>query len=332
MISISPPPTLRDVAADAGVSVSMASRILTGQRQKTDDRTTAVLRASRRLGYEPNLVARSLRQRATNSVAMIVPGVANPFFPQLVEAIARRCGDTDKVLLLADSCSDTDLEAAHIRALLERRVDGLIIVPVGDDSAPAVRHAAASIPTVQLDRPVDSSTHTVATDSRRGMRAAIEHLAEGGRRRLALVSGSVSTSTGRQRLEAYRLAVTEHGLVGADRVLLGDFDVDHGRSAAHELLQDDPPDAIVCGADVIALGVLQVARDHGVRVPEDLAVTGFDDIEFAELSAPALTTVRQPAGAMARTALDLLERGESAISDVVLSPELIVRRSTGSGR
>jgi LacI family transcriptional regulator len=307
----------------------MASRILGGRRQRHDEVTSAVLHASQQLGYEPNLVARSLREQATNSIAMVVPGVANPFFPQLIEAIARRCAGSGKVLLLADSCGDSDLEAAQVRALLERRVDGMIIVPVGDASVGAVRRAAASTPTVQLDRPIESSTHTVKVDSIRGMRSAVGHLVDSGRSRLALISGDTSTSTGKQRLQGFRSAMDDHQLGEIERVSLGAFDVAHGLAAGRRLLTGgDTPDAIVCGADVIALGVLQAARELRLRVPQDLAITGFDDIEFAALASPSLTTVRQPAEAMARIALDLLGRDDHPLSDVVLAPELIVRDSS----
>lgn len=311
------------------MSLSMASRILSGQRTIRDHHTDAVLQVSQRLSYEPDRIARSLRSRASGTIAMVVPGVTNPFFPSLIEAAARASAAGDRMLLLADSCGDADLEASLVRALLERRVDGLLIVPVGNASAPTVAHAARRTPTVQLDRPVDAQTHAVRTDNARGMHLAVEHLAAVGRQRLALVSGDTSTSTGRQRLRGYREAVERTGVSGGQQVRLGAFARAHGYTEAGLLLDTaQPPEAIVCGADVIALGVLQAAHERGLRIPDDLAVTGFDDIEVAAVAFPPLTTVRQPARAMTEAAIELLEQSTATRREVVLAPELVVRAST----
>jgi LacI family transcriptional regulator len=321
-------PRLRDVAARAGVSTSMASRILSGARAHEDAKREAVLQAARELAYRPNLVARSLRAQATRMVGMVVPEISNPFFPQLIEAVARDAGDQGRTLLLADACGDPQLELRQVEALVDRRVDGLIIVPVDRRaSAPAVRRAAEQVPTVQLDRRVTGAeSHVVTCDNAAGMRAVVTHVAARGADAV-LVSGGAGSSTGVERQRGFEEACAEAGLA-ARPALLGDFDAATGRRAARALLAEGPlPGTIVCGADLIALGVLEELRAAGVAVPEETAVTGFDDIAFAALAVPALTTVRQPVEDLAATAIELLDRSDRPHRHVRLQPELVVRAS-----
>ena len=328
--------TIRDVAENAGVSTATVSRVLSGNRARADDYAAAVYTAVEQLGYRGDAVARALRRGATQVVGIVVPDITNPFYPRIVQAIERSLHDTANGLLLGDSSNDPAIEADRISTLVDRRVDGLVIVPCdAERSAEAVAEASLRVPILQLDRRVEGvQTDHVGVDDAAGIAATTEHVIAAGRRRPAFVGAHSRISSGRRR-EAFRAATAR--LLGepAEQVLEGDFSIAWGEVAAAQLLAADAgkrPDAIVCGNDLIALGVLRTLRLGRVRVPADVAVTGFDDIGFASISDPTLTTARQPLDALGREAARLLLRriaGESGPPiGVTLAPQLVVREST----
>lgn len=328
--------TMRDVAEAAGVSVATVSRVLSGARQVDPELAGVVEATCERLGYRRNNVARALRRQTTQTAGMIVPHIANPFFAGAVQAVERALQVEQYGLLLGDSRDDPDLEAVHVRALIDRRVDGLLLIPCETDaSGPAVTEAAREIPIVLLDRWIDGiDADGVAVDNEAGVQATLAHLDAIGRRYAAFVGAAASIPTARERVEAYRSGVRRTRIANAGE-LLGDFSVEWGRKAAVELAaRSRRPDAIVCGNDLIALGVLEGLREAGVDVPSAMAVTGFDDIGFATISHPALTTVRQPIDEIgaeaARLLLGRIAGYEGPPRRTRLAPELIARGSTSS--
>lgn len=330
--------SLRDVAADAGVSTSTASRVLSGARPVRADNARAVLESAARLGYRGHHTARSLRTQTTRSVGVVVPVISNPFFPVLVQAIERALHhEHDLAVLLCDSQDRAALEAERVTALLDRQVDALLCVPCHvRDSADAIGRAAATVPVVQIDRWTDDTVaDVVSIDHAAGIRDVVEHLLDTGRRRLAYVGAETTNAAARTRTGAFRGRLDDAGrAVGP--VLAGTYTISWGREAADRLLAgDDPPDAVVCGNDLIAIGVLDRLRELGVSVPDDIALTGFDGIDFTRSTAPALTTVAQPVERIAaRTVELLLERigGSDADHRVDrIAGELIVRDSTEPG-
>ncbi|HEY3503063.1 MAG TPA: LacI family DNA-binding transcriptional regulator [Actinocatenispora sp.] len=326
--------TIRDVAGRAGVSVSTASRALSGARPVAPELTARVTAAARALGYRQNRLASALRTQRTGTVGMVVPQISNPFFPALVEAIERGLSGSGRQLLLGDARRDPEVEAARLEALADRQVDGLIVAPVSAvASAPALRAIAAEIPVVQVDRYVtDAALDWVGVDDAAGMRLLAEHLADVGARTAVLVSAGPDSSTGHARLAGFGPAAARHGLATAEP-LLGEYGVDWGLRAAGLLRARGPlPDAVVCGNDEIALGVVRGLSTAGVRVPDDVLVTGFDDAGFAALADPAITTVRQPHALIADECVRLLDLaragGEHAPRRTALAPTLVVRAST----
>jgi LacI family transcriptional regulator len=295
----------------------------------------SVSAAAQRLGYQPNTIAQALRVESTFTVGMVVPQISNPFFPVLVEAIERALHDGGRELFLCDSQSSPSLERARIDALIGRQVDGLILVPChAQESGTSLSRAQMYLPVVMLDRLVDGAEcDFVGVDHAAGIRMAVEHLATLGRRHFAFVSAEPSASAARLRLESYARTVEAVDPSGARRVELGEFSADFGRTAAKRLIEsDDPLDAIVCGADVVALGVISALHAAGRSVPDDIAVTGFDGIPYAEDASPGLTTAQQPFEAIGRECVRLLEEriaepdGPPRSSTFI--PSLIVRPST----
>ncbi|HTU31572.1 MAG TPA: LacI family DNA-binding transcriptional regulator [Solirubrobacteraceae bacterium] len=329
---------LRDVAARAGVSTSTASRVLSGSPRVSPAARRAVLDASDRLGYRGDRIARALRTRRTGTVGMLVPDIANPFFAELIESVTRELEVVAIDLLLADSHGSVEAEARWLVGLSERRVDGLLVVPVHHHrSRAALERVAPGLPLVQLDREVDGlPADFVGVDNDRGCAEIVAHLRARGVERVAVVDGPESSSTGRQRALAFERAVAGSPSLTVAARQSGEFSTAFGREAARRILARAAPDAIVCGSDIIALGVMAELRRRHVAVPDEVLVTGFDGIMMAELTEPALTTVVQPCDAIAAEACRLLELrlggDEGPARHSLVAPRLAVRGSTSGDR
>lgn len=329
------PVTIRDVAAAAGVSTATVSRVLSGRRPVTPEVARVVTEASERLGYQVNTVARSLRTQETGTVGMVVPYISNPYFPAIVEGVERELALDGRQLLLCDSQGSVEVEGSRLAALVSRRVDGLLVIACDSThSADNLARAAAAVPVVQIDRLVaGSSTDFVGTDNAEGVRVLVDHLHAAGARSFAFVSALPTTSSAAARLDAYRSCMGRIAPDSAERLLLKDFSYEWGQSAAGELRDGGLPDAVLCGADLIALGLLSELSSHGVRVPDEVLVTGYDDIGFASLSNPALTTMRQPVGELGAESVRLLRarlaHAEAPTQHRVLQSGLQLRASTG---
>lgn len=324
------PVLLLAVAERAGVSPSTASRALTGSRPVAPELVEAVRRAADELGYRANQVARSLRRQQTLTIGMVVPHIANPFFPRLVQAVERALRGPGYEFFLCDSQDDPEIELQRVNALVDRSVDGLILVPCRSSESTAAAHAAERVPVVMVDRRVDAvACDFVATDHAVGIASAVDLLIRCGRADLAFVGAAPTMSSAQERVSAYAAATQGPA---RDRILLGEFTLAWGREAADRLLQEGLPDGVVCANDLIALGLVHRLRSVGVDVPGRVAVIGYDDIGFAEVCSPPLTTVRQPVDRLGATAVQLLTARQVDPSGVPrvsrLKPELVIREST----
>lgn len=328
--------TIKDVAERASVSVATASRVLAGSRKVSPELALRVKDSARELGYRHNAVARALRHGKTATVGMVVPEIGNPFFPAIVEAVERALSDTGRDLLLCDSQQDLALELQRTRALIARQVDGLIIVPVSaSGSRAALQEIPPQLPVVQLDRYAEEyHGDWVGVDDTFGIGLAVEHVASRGARRLAFVSAALVSSSAQRRLQGFTSAVERLGLPRDTLRLLGAYRAEWGRTAAQQIMAaGELPDAVVCGNDEIAVGMLGEFRRGQVQVPGDLLVTGFDDIRFAELADPPLTTVRQPREQIAAECIRLLDARMAdhnlPVQRIAIAPSLVIRESTG---
>jgi LacI family transcriptional regulator len=280
-------------------------------------------------------MARGLRARGTGLAGIVIPEIGNPFFAELVEALESALRAAGMDMILADSRSELTDEARRLETLVDRQVEGLILIPTDHHaSAPAMRRAGHWVPIVQIDRQVDGfPADYVGVDNALGIRLTLEHLAGQGCRTVAFVSDETASSTGRSRLDAFRLTVPRVPGLREGPVMLGSFSIGFGRAAAQSIVTAGRlPDAVLCGSDLIALGVVREFQAAGIAVPETVKITGFDGILFAELCEPPLTTVRQPVQAIAAEAVRLLQsrlQGEAgAARRSEIAPSLLVRRSS----
>jgi LacI family transcriptional regulator len=325
--------TQRDVAAAAGVSTATVSRVLAGDAAISRAVSERVIAESARLRYRPNRAARALRRQRTQTIGIVVPRLSNPFFPALVEAIEAELHDAGYSLMLCDSHDDPARERERIEMLIDRQIDGLLVIPCdASASVPALEEAlAGGAALVQVDRAVRAvPADRIGVDNELGVARATAYLVSCGRTTIAFVGAEPTVPTAALRLHAF-----EQALPGGDggQVLLGDFSRAWGREAAGRLLAGPArPDAVLCANDLIAFGVLEGLAQAGVAVPDEVAVIGFDDTPFAALTAPPLTSIRQPveelaAGAV-RLLLERMAEPDRAPRRIDVAPELSIRRST----
>lgn len=329
-------PTLEAVAAEAGVSRSTVSRVVNGSVHVRPDVITAVNEAIARLNYTPNRAARSLANRQTMAIALVVPEDTNrffgdPFFAEIVQGITQGIEDSDYVLNL-QLASPTSPSQKTIRYLLGGNVDGAIVVShhSGDDFFTTLD---ATIPVVFGGRPYLPELHNnnfVDVDNAAGASMGTQYLLDLGRRRIGTIAGPDNMQAAVDRHDGWLRTVREAGLA-TDLAVHGDFTMASGAAGMRELLERDPAiDAVFVASDLMASGAIAVLRDRGVRVPEDVAVVGFDDSSAATSGEIRLTTVHQPSremGAeMARMLLALL-RGEPTERERVMPTRMVIRDS-----
>lgn len=328
---------LADVAHSAGVSLSTASRALAEPGLVRNDTREKVEKAAARLGYMPHGAARALASRRSRTIGAVLPTVDNPIFASATQAIARELAASGYTLLLAAYDYASDTEVTVTRALLERGVDGLVLV--GADHPRALFQAVdqAGIP-CEFTWTLDSSgyRHCVGFSNRLASVRATQHLLELGHRRFAVLSGhTAGNDRARERLAGVREALAAPGFLANERILETTLSLGHGRAALRALL-DRPAGrdftALVCGNDLLALGALLECQERGIRVPGELSIIGFDDIELAAELPPGLTTMHVPSAEVGRrAAARLLDRlaGHEVAREEEVPVELIVRGTTG---
>ena len=328
--------TIRDVAERAGVSVATVSHVINGTRKVAPETAARVRQAMKELDYHPNAVAQSLRTRKTQAIGVVVSDITNPFFATLVRGAEDAAIEAGYSLIVCNSDETPDKEDLYVRLLWRRRLDGLLIAPVRDGASSAVQELARrKMPFVFIDRKAKGvEADAVLSDNVGGAYLATKHLIERGHKRIGIVLGIPGATTSEERLAGYRKALEEAGLPYEKRlVVLGGYRVEGGRQATEELLSlPEPPDAIFSTNNLMTVGVLQELFRRKVRIPKDVAVVGFDDLEWAEMANPPLTTVAQRPYEIGHRALEiLLERlsgeGNSSAREVRIPVELKVRGS-----
>lgn len=325
-------PTIKDVAKRAGVAPSTVSHFLTGRAPVSETTAARIKAAIDELGYRPNLTARNLRLSRTHTIGLVVANIANPFFAEIVRAIGHACQRLGYSLLLSDSDEDGEREAGLLQNLLQQRIDGLLVIHTGRRNDYARLTAGAPLPVVFVDREVAGRSFVV-TDNHLGGVLAARHLWGLGHRRIGVLAGDPHVENVAQRLAGFKEELAAHGVPLGDRDLIaGSQTLATGRDVEFLLRRPDPPTAIFATNDIIALGAWRRLLELGRRVPEDISLVGYDNIEMTQWTLPPLTTVGQDKEELGRRAVRALIDAQAGADrepeTILVPPQLIVRRST----
>ncbi|MCG3158090.1 MAG: HTH-type transcriptional regulator DegA [bacterium] len=330
--------TIHDIARKTGISVSTVSRVLNHKTAKyriSKETEALVLQAAKELNYQPNQLARGLRLKKTQTIGLVAPDLSNPFFAYVIKSVQTAAHGLGYSLVVCDTDENLEVEIEHLNLLRGKGVDGLIIMPVGQKHHHLSALLEEGVPMVLLDRCFDElNADAVMVDNYRGAFEATEHLIRYGHSRIAIIRGLDNTFTNNGRVQGYKDALLRHGLAVDDSLIVGrDFGRENGYIETKLLLQmTPPPSAIFAASDLITLGALQAIFEAGRRIPEDISVVAFDDMDFAPFIMSPLTAVAQPKEVMGEIAVKLLvqqinEKSNREANRIVLKPRLIVRDS-----
>jgi LacI family transcriptional regulator len=315
--------TIVDVARRAGVSVSTVSHVVNRTRTVSPGTARLVEQAIAATGYTPNSIAQSLARSATNSVGIAISAISNPYFSDIICAIETECSRLGLMVFLSDTQDDPDQEFRVVRALHQRRVDGIILAPSADPDRRALRYLeSAGIPCVLVDRLPPARFDRVGVHNKRAMELLVSHLIGHGHKRIGLIAGQPGFATTLERIDGYKAALRAHGLPWDEQLLqAGNPTVASAAAATRKLLAlADRPTALAI-------------REAGLRVPADLALAGFDDFEWADCFEPRLTVIAQPCQEIGRRAAALLAdriKGHDERKRTIrLQPSLVIRNSCG---
>jgi LacI family transcriptional regulator len=330
-------PTQNDVAQRAGVSQATVSLVLNKVSRSNipEETRLRVINAIDELGYRPNTLASSLRLGKTQTLGLILPDIANPFFAEVSRSIEIAAFEQNYNLILCNTEGDIDRELLYVDVLCNRQVDGIIFVAMGDQADSLQRVLCKNIPVVMIDRDLPGTeVDAVLTDNRLGGFQATQHLIDLGHYRIGCIAGPSSVTPSAGRGEGYLAALAEHNIPADENLYVrGDFHPYSGWAAARSMLAlREPPTAIFAGNDLMAIGALRAITEAGLHVPEDISLVGFDNIELASYTNPPLTSVAQPiheAGQMAvNFLLERIREPDQPFRRAILPTSLIVRNSS----
>jgi LacI family transcriptional regulator len=331
--------TIKDIARVAGVSVTTVSRALNGYSDVSEKTRQKVIRVAEELNYSPNTLARSLVMNKSNTIGLLVSGLSKSsakdnFTFEVLSGINDYAGKSDYDLVLFSTNSSKQREKTYTQLCRERRVDGVIVSGIRTDDPYLKEVIESNIPCVLIDIPFESETiGYVTTNNVSGAKCAVEHLIELGHRNIAMINGHEYAFVSERRLEGYKEALQENGLVfNPEWILNGEFSEEIAEERAEELLKANPEiTAIFCASDLMAIGVIKTAKRLQLNIPEDLAIIGYDDIMLASHITPSITTIAQNKFQMgyeaAKLLISILE-GKTEGHVIELETELKVRDTT----
>ena len=327
--------TMKDVARVAGVSTSTVSHVINKDRFVSEAITAKVEAAIKNLNYAPSALARSLKLNQTRTIGMLITASTNPFYSELVRGVERSCFERGYSLVLCNTEGDEQRMNRNLETLMQKRVDGLLLLCTETHQpSQEIMQRYPSVPIVMMDwAPFDGDCDLIQDNSLFGGDMATQYLIDTGHTRIACISGPLDKTPARLRLEGYRAAMHRAGVeIAKGYEITSDFEFGGGFEAMNALLAlPVRPDAVFAGNDAMAVGAYQALYQAGLRIPQDMAVIGYDDIELARYMTPPLTTVHQPKDELGELAIDVLihrmaQPGQKQ-QRVQLTPELVVRGS-----
>jgi DNA-binding LacI/PurR family transcriptional regulator len=333
-----PVTTIQDVARAAGVAASTVSRYLNGKLRVSPSTEAKVLEAVSELGYVPNATARNLARGRSGVIGFVVPEISNPYFGTVADYVVEAVERHGRLVLLCSHRSQSVKQSSYIDLLAAGAIDGMLYLGSFRSNERLATAISEGLPVVVVDEPIAGlpPVHTVVMDDYAGGYQATSYLVALGHRRIAFVSGPGELGSVQERYRGYCAALTKGGIDPAGQVReAGQFTEQFGVSVLpHLLAAAEPPTAAFVASDYIALGVLSAAEAHGVRVPDDLSIVGFDDIRFSQYVRPRLTTIRSPVDRLAQVGVELMferlaDPGAPARTEV-LPVELVIRESAAA--
>ncbi|EKE77479.1 substrate-binding domain-containing protein [Gallaecimonas xiamenensis] len=327
--------TIKDVANKAGVSISTVSHVLNNTRFVAETTKERVFQAIKELNYAPSAVARSLKVNRTRTLGMLVTTSTNPYFAEVIRGVEETCAERGYTLILCNSGGDPDRQQASLRMLIEKRVDGILVM-LSEDATElyGLLGTHPELPQVLMEwGDTQGDIYRIQDNAEQGGYLAAKHLIDKGHKAIGCITGPASKSLTVERLAGYRRAMGEAGLeVNPAWILEGDFEPEGGYAAMERLLaQKDRPTALFVFSDPMALGAISAAHMAGLRVPQDLSVIGYDDVPMANFFSPPLTTIHQPKYRLGQKAAKILlakvNKEEESNKVLTLHPELIERSS-----
>jgi LacI family transcriptional regulator len=330
-------PTIRDVAKRAGVAPITVSRVVNSSGYVSQETRERVEAAVTELGYVPNTLARSLRFKKTNTLALVLPDITNPFWTTVARGVEDAASDRGFNVILCNTDESEAEEGKYLTVLLQKQIDGVVLAPARSTAEPVELIQKQRVPVVVIDRQVPhAQVDVVRCDSIKGAYQLVRHLLSLGHGRIAMLAGPPDVSTAVDRVAGYHQALAETGLEAqAELVRYGEFTQASGYDMAQQALTCRPrPTALFAANNFIAIGALRALRDAGVRVPADMTLVAFDDLPPAFVIDPFLTVVAQPAYQMGHKATELLlarlsGQAPAEYQHLLLPTEMIVRRSSG---
>ncbi|HEY0536879.1 MAG TPA: substrate-binding domain-containing protein [Actinoallomurus sp.] len=327
---------IKEVARRAGVSPGTVSNVLNRPERVAPATRARVEEAIRELGFVRNGSASTLRGGQSRAIGLVVLDVGNPFFVEVARGVEDVVSGRDHAVILCNSGESPAKQARNLRVLAEQRVRGVLITPADDDTSVLRRLRDRGVAVVYVDHPASGDVCSVAVDDMAGGDLATSHLLAGGARRLAFVSGPPAIRQCSDRRRGALRALETAGLPpdALTDIVVPEMNAHGGRLAAETLLSDGLPDAVFCANDLLALGVLRALSQAGVEVPRDVALIGYDDIEFSSAAAVPLSSIRQPTYQLGKLAAELLleecdDPAGHAHQQIMFQPELVVRESSG---
>jgi DNA-binding LacI/PurR family transcriptional regulator len=325
--------TLKDVAREAGVSHMTVSRVINEKGNIAESTRARVLTAIEKLNYKPNSVARSLVMKKTKLIGMIVPDINNPFFSAMVRGTEKLAHENNYNIILGDTEGSVQNEKSYMDLMVERMVDGVVLAAPRTEDAKLLEYNRM-VPLVIVDRHFkhNAITHVWADDVD-GACQAMEYLVSLGHRRIGFIAGPQNVQVSLMREEGYKRSLTTHGIPqDPNLVVHGDYLFESGYKSFDQFFRlSSPPSAIFSSNDIMALGFLKQAKEKNIRVPQDISIVGFDNIELSSLISPPLTTVHHPIVEMGNKGVQLLlsriSKNRDGVGEIRLKNELVVRDS-----
>jgi LacI family transcriptional regulator len=329
--------TIKEVAKLAGVSTATVSNVINNTKYVSDEVKKQVYKAMSELNYVPNSLAKSLRVRESHLIGLMISDISNPFFSLVVRGIEDALAQEGYNVLLCNTDSNIDKEREYLKVLQGKRIDGIIVSSSGNSEEYFKEMWEIDLPLVFLNRcPKPLISDSISTNNFEGALLATEHLIQHNYRKIGIITGPQNISTGRDRFKGFKQAIRQHDLTLHDHFIkYGLFTMESGYELMKELMSDSSrPEAVLVSNNLMTLGAYQYIQESGIRIPEDLAIIGFDDPEWAAIAHPPLTSVRQPAYEQgAEAARLIIKKINNTAADkpqeIYFSPSLIIRKSCG---